>query len=187
MTEAAWRLHDRCMDHRWATPADTPAIAALMARAIDRLQRDVLTPEQVAASRMVMGLDRRLIEDGTYLLAEDGGTLVGCGGWSRRATLFGGDAGVVPREPRLLDPAAEPARIRAMYTDPAHVRRGIGRTILRRCEEAAAREGFASAELMATLAGVPLYLAAGYVAQEQVTVDAGGVPVPLVRMRRALR
>ena len=163
-----------------------PEIAALMARAIDTLQRDVLTPEQVAASRLVMGLDRRLIEDGTYLLAEDGGVLVGCGGWSARATLFGGDAGVVPREPRALDPATEPARIRAMYTDPRQVRRGIGRAILRRCEAAARAAGFRRAELMATLAGVPLYRACGYLVIEAVEADAGGVCVPMVRMGRLL-
>jgi GNAT superfamily N-acetyltransferase len=171
---------------RWATADDVPAIAALMARAIDVLQADVLTPEQVAASRLVMGLDRRLIEDGTYLLAEEDGWLVGCGGWSARATLFGGDAGVVPREPRLLDPACEAARIRAMYTDPAQVRRGIGRAILTACEDAAVDAGFAGAELMATLAGVPLYRACGYEAQESVATDAGGVVVPMVRMAKGL-
>lgn len=172
--------------HRWASADDVPAIAALMARAIDTLQAEVLTPEQVAASRLVMGLDRRLIEDGTYLLAEEDGILVGCGGWSARATLFGGDAGVVPREPRLLDPASEAARIRAMYTDPAHVRRGIGRAILSACEDAARAAGFGRAELMATLAGVPLYRACGYEPIEAVEADAEGVRVPMVRMGRGL-
>ena len=173
-------------DFRWATDDDLPAIAALMARAIDRLQDHVLTPEQVTASRLVMGLDRRLIGDGTYLLAEEGAALVGCGGWSRRATLFGGDAGVVPREPRLLDSATEPARIRAMYTDPDHIRRGIGRAILACCEGAARAAGFSRTELMATLAGVPLYEACGYRAIEGVTADAGGVAVPMVRMGRVI-
>jgi GNAT superfamily N-acetyltransferase len=171
---------------RWATLDDIPAISALMARAIDGLQNEVLTPEQVRASRLVMGLDRRLVADGTYLLAEVDGTLVGCGGWSQRATLFGGDTGVVPREPRLLDPEAEPARIRAMYTDPAHVRRGIGRAILHECEQAARAAGFSHAELMATLAGVPLYGACGYITVEGIEADADGVAVPLVRMTRRL-
>jgi GNAT superfamily N-acetyltransferase len=186
LTEAAPALHGRLMHFRWASEDELPAVAALMERAIDQLQAHVLSPEQVAASRLVMGLDRRLVADGTYLLAEEGATLLGCGGWSRRATLFGGDAGVVPREPRLLDPGREPARIRAMYTDTDHVRRGIGRAILARCEAAAREAGFAHAELMATLAGVPLYRACGYAAVEQVEADAGGVALPLVRMRRAL-
>lgn len=171
---------------RWANEDDIPAIAALMTRAIESLQNDVLTPRQVAASHQVMGLDRRLIADGTYLLAEIDGVLVGCGGWSRRATLFGGDAGVVPRDARLLDPAREPARIRAMYTDPAHVRRGIGRAVLSACEDAARAAGFACAELMATLAGVPLYRACGYAPVETVEADAAGTAVPMVRMGRRL-
>ncbi len=187
LTEAARWLHDPCMPtFRWATEDDLPAVEALMARAIDALQNDVLTPAQVAASRLVMGLDRRLVDDGTYLLAEEDRRLVGCGGWSRRATLFGGDDGVVPREPRFLDPAAEPARIRAMYTDPAHVRRGIGRDILLRCEAAAREAGFARAELMATLAGLPLYRACGYEPIEEIEADAGGIAVPLVRMGRRI-
>lgn len=173
LTEGPPPLHHPCMIFRWATSEDEAAIATLMARAIDTLQADVLNPEQVVASRLVMGLDRRLIADGTYLLAEDGGALVGCGGWSRRATLFGGDAGVVAREPRLLDHASEPARIRAMYTDPAHIRRGIGRAILGRCEAAAREAGFERAELMATLAGVPLYRSCGYQPVETVKADAG--------------
>jgi GNAT superfamily N-acetyltransferase len=171
--------------YRWATEDDIPAVAALMARAIETLQSDVLTPEQIAASHGVMGLDRQLIADGTYLLAEER-TLAGCGGWSARATLFGGDEGVIGRDERLLDPAREPARIRAMYTDPAFVRRGIGRAILMRCEAAAQKAGFKQVELMATLAGAPLYRACGYRAVETVTIDAGGVDVPLVLMTRAL-
>ena len=172
--------------YRWATEDDIPAVAALMARAIDTLQRDVLTAAQVAASRQVMGLDRRLVADGTYLLAEIDGVLAGCGGWSARATLFGGDAGIVPRNARLLAPATEPARIRAMYTDPSQVRRGIGRAILTRCEGAAREAGFARTELMATMAGEPLYRACGYVPVETVEADVGGVAVPMVRIVRSL-
>lgn len=172
--------------YRWATENDIPAIAVLMARAIDTLQRDVLTPAEVAASHRVMGLDRRLVADRTHLLAEIDATLVGCGGWSGRATLFGGDAGVVPRDARLLDPATEPARIRAMYTDPTHVRRGIGRAILRACEDAAREAGFVRTELMATLAGFPLYRACGYARVETVQADVDGIAVPMVRMARSL-
>ncbi|HEX8486800.1 GNAT family N-acetyltransferase [Sphingomonas sp.] len=172
--------------YRWASENDIPAIAALMDRAIAMLQNDVLTPAQVVASHQVMGLDRQLVSDGTYLVAEIDGLLAGCGGWSRRATLFGGDAGVVPRDARMLDPAREPARIRAMYTDPAHVRRGIGGTILRTCEDAARGAGFARAELMATLAGVPLYRACGYTEVEAFAADVDGIAVPMMRMARAL-
>ena len=103
--------------HRVAGEADIPAIAALMARAIGALQGNFLTPAQVEASRAVMGLDTQLIADGTYLLVEADGRLAGCGGWSRRATLYGGDHSTALRDAALLDPARDAARIRAMYTD----------------------------------------------------------------------
>lgn len=171
---------------RWATEADLPRLRALMALAIDRLQAGFLTPEQVAASRAVMGLDTQLVADGTYLVVEAGGVLAGCGGWSRRATLYGGDHSAGLREPRLLDPATEAARVRAMYTHPDFARRGVGRLVLSVCEAAAAAEGFARAELMATLAGEPLYRACGYVEIERIVDDRGGAGVPLVRMGKVL-
>jgi GNAT superfamily N-acetyltransferase len=171
---------------RWATANDLPAIATLMAASIDSLQAAFLTPAQVAASRAVMGLDTQLIDDGTYLVAEIDGVIAGCGGWSRRQTLFGGDHSVEQRNPALLDPASEPARIRAMYTHPAFARRGIGRAVLRACEDAAREAGFASAELMATLSGEPLYVACGYSPVERVAAGQGDAVVPLIRMRRAL-
>src|SRR5262245_18770823 len=139
--------------HRLAVAADIPAIAALMERAIAELQHDFLSPEQIEASRLSMGLDTQLIVDGTYFVIEAEGRLAGCGGWSKRATLYGGDAGAVARDARLLVPASEPARIRAMYTDPDFVRRGVGRRVLELCENAACEAGFIRAELMATLAG----------------------------------
>ncbi|MGK6318308.1 GNAT family N-acetyltransferase [Sphingomonas sp. DT-204] len=172
--------------HRPATAADLPRLKALMALAIDRLQTGFLTPEQVVASRAVMGLDTQLVADGTYFLVESDGRLAGCGGWSRRATLYGGDHSTDLREPRLLDPASEAARVRAMYTHPDFARRGVGRLILSLCEAAAAREGFTRAELMATLAGEPLYRACGYVEIERVADNVDGVPVPLVRMGKPL-
>ena len=170
---------------RWATMNDLPALRAVMQRAIDSLQSDVLTPEQVIASHAVMGLDTQLIRDGTYLIAERNGEIAGCGGWSNRATLFGGDHSTDLRNPELLDPACDAAKIRAMYTDPAHARQGVGRLILRTCEDAAAAAGFTSAEMMATLAGERLYAVAGYHAVERVEVMAGNVALPLVRMRKA--
>ena len=114
---------------RLANSADAQAIAALMDLAIAQLQRGFLTAEQIAASRAGMGLDLQLIEDGTYFCVEEDGELIGCGGWSRRATLYGGNHSA-GRDPRLLDPATERARIRAMYTHPAHTRKGVGRQIL---------------------------------------------------------
>lgn len=171
--------------HRRAEAADTPAIATLMRAAIGKLQRGFLTPEQIAASRAIMGLDTQLIADGTYFVIEAGANLAGCGGWSRRATLFGGDH-TPGREPALLDPARDAARVRAMYTAPAFVRRGVARLILRLCEEAAASEGFRAVELAATLAGEPLYLACGYREVERFAGMGGAVPVPLIRMRKEL-
>jgi GNAT superfamily N-acetyltransferase len=105
------------------------------------LQVGFLTPEQIAASRMIMGLDTQLIEDGTYYVATVGGELAGCGGWSRRNTLYGGDHSP-GRDAALLDPARDAARIRAMYTHPAFARRGVGRLILAVCERAAVAAGF---------------------------------------------
>lgn len=156
-----------------------------MARAIGELQRDFLTAEQIAASAGHMGLDRQLIDDRTYFCAEEGGELVGCGGWSRRATLYGGDHSA-GRDSRLLDPQREPARIRAMYTHPRHVRRGIGRLILSAAEEAARTEGFGRAELVATMAGAPLYCACGYAILNEWVDCSGEVPVPLATMAKDL-
>jgi GNAT superfamily N-acetyltransferase len=112
--------------------------------------------------------------------------LAGCGGWSRRATLYGGDHATSLREPRLLDPATEAARIRAMYTHPDFARRGIGRRVLSVCEDAARTAGFARVEMMATLAGEPLYRACGYAEIERTAADVDGVEVPLVRMGKVL-
>lgn len=170
---------------RLADEGDLPTLHALMARAIAELQTGFLSPEQVAASATMMGLDSRLIADRGYFLAEIGGVVAGCGGWSRRATLYGGDHSP-GRDARLLDPATEPARIRAMYTHPDFTRRGVGRAILAACEAAARAAGFGHAELMATLAGVPLYRAAGFAAIEDVIDSNGAVPVPLVRMGKRL-
>jgi GNAT superfamily N-acetyltransferase len=173
---------------RIATADDIPAIAALMDRAIAELQRDFLTPEQVEASRHSMGLDTQLVADGTYIVVEDiDGRVVGCGGWSFRATLYGGDHNAALRDAAVLDPAKDPARIRAMYTDPDFTRRGIGRLVLAANEASAKAAGFSRAELMATLAGEPLYLACGYEPIERVDkMTDRGIAVPGVRMGKAL-
>jgi len=168
---------------RLATRQDVPALLPMIEAAIGQLQQGFLDPAQIASSRAIMGIDTQLIDDGTYFVAEIAGRLAGCGGWSRRATLYGGDHSP-GRDAALLDPATEPAKVRAMYTHPAHARRGVGRLILARCEAAAVAEGFTSLELVATLSGRPLYEAAGFRAVEQLEDGTGGTPVPLVRMRK---
>jgi len=175
------------LTHRLATEDDLPRLNALMTRAIEALQHGFLTPEQVRASHKVMGLDTQLVADRTYFLVEEDGQLAGCGGWSYRATLYGGDDSVVAREPARLDPARDAAKVRAMYTDPDFARRGIGRMVLDLCEGAARDAGFARVELMGTMAGVPLYSACGYVGVEEVlSAPIDGVRVPLLRMEKAL-
>jgi GNAT superfamily N-acetyltransferase len=173
--------------HRVASIDDLDALREIMRRSIETLQTGFLTPEQVRVSHAVMGLDTQLIRDGTYFVIESGDRIAGCGGWSWRSTLFGGDDSVVSREPRALDPAAEPARIRAMYTNPDFARQGVGRLILRLCEEAALRAGFQRTTMMATMAGVPLYAACGYEEAEPLwSASVDGVQVPLVRMEKRL-
>ena len=175
------------LSHRIARAEDLEALREVMRRSIEGLQSDFLTTEQVAASHKVMGLDAQLVTDCTYFIVESGGSIAGCGGWSWRSTLYGGDDSVVAREPRALDPATEPARIRAMYTDPDFTRMGVGRLVLELCEDAARRAGFRRATMMATMAGVPLYRACGYVeAEPPITANIDGVEVPLVRMEKPL-
>lgn len=170
---------------RTAIPDDIPALVPLMDAAIGELQKDFLDAAQIEASRASMGLDRQLIDDGTYYVIECDGRLAGCGGWSRRATLYGGDHSA-GRDSALLDPARDPARVRAMYTHADFTRRGVGRLILSLCESAAAREGFTRLELMASLAGARLYSAAGFELLEEIADDSGGLPVPLVRMGKRI-
>src|SRR5215468_2933949 len=147
---------------------DLPELRALMDLSIRKLIGAYLDEAGVAASFEIMGVDTQLIEDGTYFAVESAGRIVGCGGWSRRATLFGGDHSA-GRDARLLDPATEPARVRAMYTHPAFTRRGVGRRVLEACEAAARAEGFTACEMAATLAGAPLYEACGYAPIEHFT------------------
>ena len=180
--------------HRRALAEDLPALGALMDAAIAELQKPFLSAAEIESSRAIMGLDTQLVADGTYFVVEtgdeeNGGTggtaIAGCGGWSRRATLYGSDA-AGGRDAALLDPATDPARIRAMYTHPRFARRGVGRLILRLCEEAARTEGFRRAELVATMAGEPLYRACGYRAVAPMQDGRGGAPVPLLRMEKPL-
>jgi len=173
------------LTHRLATEADVPALHTLMDAAIAGPLAAFLTPAQVEASRLIMGVDSQLVADRTFFLIEHCGVPAGCGGWSRRITTYGGDH-TPGREPALLTPGVDAARVRAMYTHPDFVRRGIGRRILDLCEAAARAEGYDRVELVATMGGEPLYRAAGYVEIERFEDDRGGVPVPLVRMGKPL-
>ena len=170
---------------RLAVRADVPALTALMDAAIAELQRAYLDDEQIESSRAIMGIDTQLIDDGTYFVVEADGAIAGCGGWSRRATLYGGNQ-TPGRNSALLDPSVDPARVRAMYTAPAHARRGVGRLILSLCETAAAAEGFTRIELMSTLSGERLYTAYGFRPLERLEDATGGASVPLVRMEKAV-
>jgi GNAT superfamily N-acetyltransferase len=175
------------LTHRLATEADLLALKALMALAIDTLQNGFLDEAQIAASHAVMGLDTQLVADRTYFLVEEDGRLAGCGGWSRRATLYGGDHSTALRNEALLDPARDAARVRAMYTHPDFARRGVGRLILSLCEAAAAAAGFSRVQLMATLSGEPLYRACGYAEIERApAAPIDGVIVPLILMGKAI-
>ncbi len=177
---------DSGFTHRLAVPADMRALEQLMQSAIRQLLPQFLPPEKVEASFAVMGLDTQLIEDRTYFVLEADGQIAGCGGWSRRATLFGHNQ-TGGRDARLLDPATEAARVRAMYTDPHFIRRGVGRRILGLCEAAALREGFTRTELGATAGGEPLYRVCGYTEIERIEVPTpGGATVPITRMGKVL-
>ena len=173
------------LTHRLATRADLGFLRILMDASISELQKPFLDPRQIESSRTIMGLDTQLIEDGTYFIVESAGQVAGCGGWSRRATLYGGDQ-TPGRNSASLDPTKDPAKVRAMYTHPAYARQGIGRLILSLCESAARGEGFSKVELVATKSGEPLYLACGYAAIEQILDERGGAPVPLIRMHKEL-
>lgn len=173
---------------RLATSDDLTELRALIPASVRGLSQGFYTPQQIeSAIRYVFGPDTQLIADGTYFAAvEEDGMIVGCGGWSRRRTLYGGDQMKDADDPPL-DPATEAARIRAFFVHPERARRGIGSLIMNACRDAAARAGFQRLELMATLPGVPLYRAFGFEAREQVANTLpDGVVVPFVRMERAI-
>ena len=175
---------DYCL--RVATLDDEPALRALIARSIRALGADDYTPEQIeAALTGAFGIDTSLIRDGTYFVVVTGpGEIVGCGGWSRRRTLFGSDART-DRDDAWLDPGSDPAKIRAFFIHPDHARRGLGRWILEHSEAEAARAGFTALELMATLPGKRLYEQCGYVAGPPIRHPLpGGLCITFVPMRK---
>ena len=172
---------------RRATLDDRPAVTRLIALSARGLSREEYSEVQIERAIIrIFGVDSELIHDGTYFVAEASGVLVGCGGWSKRRTLFGGDQ-YGSRESVELDPGHEAARVRAFFVHPDWARKGIGRRILCRCEAEALAHGFRALELMATLPGLKLYRAHGYTAGERVTYDLGGdVGIDFVPMRKEL-
>jgi GNAT superfamily N-acetyltransferase len=170
---------------RQATIEDREAMQQLIAASARLLSRQHYNDAQIeAAIATVFGVDTTLIEDGTYFVAESDGVFVGCGGWSRRKTLFGGDQ-YTSRDVGYLDPQSEPAKIRAFFIHPDHARKGIARAILARCEEEARAYGFRELELAATLPGVEFYKSCGF--SERGTFDLDlveGVKLELVPMRK---
>ena len=173
-------LRNACLD-------DVPALQVLIDASVRELQAEDYTPEQIElALRTVFSVDTQLIEDGTYFVAERGGQLAGCGGWSRRKTLCGGNHHSV-RDDALLDPACEAANIRAMFVHPRYARQGLGTLMLEAAEQAAAAEGFTCLEMASTLAGVPLYLHKGYRVVEYTDVPlADGISLAVVHMAKTI-
>jgi GNAT superfamily N-acetyltransferase len=172
---------------RVATEDDLPALRRLIDESVRGLSVGIYTPEQIeSALRHVFGVDSQLIADATYYVIDGSAGPVACGGWSRRATLYGGDQHKSSPDV-VLDPARAPARIRAVFVHPAYARRGLARRLFDRCLREARDAGFRSLELGATLPGVPLYAALGFAAHER--VDAAmpdGVVLPVVRMTRPI-
>jgi GNAT superfamily N-acetyltransferase len=173
---------------RPAIPADIPALEALIVRSATYLGTGFYTAAQTAAlSREVFGVDTALVADGTYFVVEADGVTAACGGWSRRSTKFGADK-MKTAPDRLLDPATEPAKIRAFFVDPAMARRGYGSALMQHCAAAAAAAGFHQLELVATMPGVPLYLAHGFTEVERFDLPLanGDVAAPMALMQRAI-
>lgn len=172
---------------RHATLDDKAELVELIARSARELSADDYTPEQIeGALRGAFGVDTQLIEDRTYFVAEAAGKLVACGGWSKRRTLFGGDAGV-GRDAAELDPATDAAKIRAFFVDPAYARRGLGSAILARCETEAAACGFRRFEMMATLPGARLYARYGYSGTQHIEYEVQpGVMIEFIPMHKAV-
>jgi len=172
---------------RPATLSDVPALEKLIPLSARTLQASYYSAAQIdRALGPVFGVDRQLIRDGTYFVAEEDGRITGCGGWSRRGSFYGGD-GDGKDEDELLTPGVDAARIRAFFVHPDRARRGIGRSIIQSCESAIVRAGFTRVEIVATLAGEPLYAAFGYSVTLRDEIDLGnGLTLPVVRMTKTL-
>lgn len=173
---------------RLATDADIPSLRELIHDSVRGLSRTYYSAQQIESALVhVFGVDTQLILDGTYFIAEAAKEIAGSGGWSKRKTLFGGDQSKSTEIDSLLDPAAEPARVRAFYIHPRWSRKGVGSLILKSCEEAARNAGFRRVELAATLPGVPFYLASSYEKAEEIRIEMlDGQSLPTFRMTKAL-
>lgn len=169
---------------RVATVDDVPAITELIGASVRELQVEYSPSERAAATATVFTVDSQLVADGTYFVAfNDEGTLAGCGGWSRRKTLYGGDHQMQAIEPELLDPVVDAAKIRAIFVHPAFARQGLGSAILAMAESAATEAGFKRFEMGSTLTGVALYQLKGYHEVERIKVPVGpGETIEVVRM-----
>jgi GNAT superfamily N-acetyltransferase len=172
---------------RIATREDLPEIERVMRASLAALSAGFYDEQQTASAvRYIAVPDGQLIDDGTYFVIEEDSRVIACGGWSARRKLFTGTSDQVITDD-WLDPATDAARVRAMFVDPAHARRGLGRLILNASEEAARRAGFRVCELMATLPGVPLYRACGYEDVEPATLHLpDGTRLGAVLMRKQL-
>ena len=172
---------------RAATFEDIPALECLIEESVRALSVDYYSAQQIESSTIhLFGVDTQLIADGTYFVVEADGQLAGCGGWSKRKTLYGGDK-VKTEEDDLLDPKTEPSRIRAFFVHPNFARRGIGRLLLATCEKAASRAGFTALELAATLPGEPLYAACGFQVIERIEATLpDGISLPITRMGKGI-
>jgi GNAT superfamily N-acetyltransferase len=172
---------------RKASRDDIPEIERVMRASMAALGEGFYDAGQIASAvKFIAVADSQLIDDGTYFVIEENGRVIACGGWSSRAKLFSGPSSQDGRVERL-DPAKDAARVRAMFVDPAHARRGLGRMILEASEADAAREGFRAFELMATLPGVPLYRACGYAEIEETVIELpDGARLGCVRMTRCV-
>ena len=172
---------------RKATLNERDTLQSLIARSARGLSAGDYRPEQVeGALQGAFGVDSQLINDGTYFVVEEDGVIVGCGGWSFRRTLFGGDKRP-ERDAAELDPRADAAKIRAFFVDPAHARKGIGTLLLETCEAEARARGFTRVELMSTLPGIRLYSARGYAGVQQVTYEVSpGVMIEFLPMSKAI-
>lgn len=179
-------INVRMFHIRHATLEEKPILQELIARSARGLSAQDYSAQQIeGALRGAFGVDTQLILDRTYFVAEESGTLIGCGGWSYRRTLFGGDARA-DREVGDLDPRKDAAKIRAFFVHPEHARRGVGRAILEACERAARAQGFTRFEMMATLPGVRLYEVCGYQADERVSYPLGpDLTIDFVRMSKS--
>ena len=185
---------------RLAAPEDVPVLRRLIEASVRALQTEDYTPAQIeGALKTVFGVDSQLIADGTYIVAETparqeetahrtGTTstwaIVGCGGWSKRKTLFGSDHWT-GREDSLLDPRHDAAKIRAFFIHPAWARQGVGTMLLQACEKAAHAAGFTRYEMGATLTGAKLFSVRGYVAVEPISIPLrNGETLPVIHMEK---